>query len=149
MSSETADPTPRPAPPETLDEVPQVRALMSTRVVAIVPSAPLMTALRLMVARAVRHLPVMDGGQCVGIVTETDLLRGLAARTGPAGAAALHVADVARAVTAVPESVPLDEAATLMERGGLDALLVADGDGGLVGIVTATDLIHALARHRH
>jgi len=140
------DPLPRPAPPETLDEVPPVRTLMSTRLVAIVPSAPLDTALRLMIADAVRHLPVMEGGRCTGLVTETDLLRGLAARRGPWGTTDLRVRDVARAPSVVTETTRLDEAAALMGRDGTDAVLVVDGDGGLVGIVTATDVVRTLAR---
>ncbi|GAA4542164.1 CBS domain-containing protein [Pseudonocardia xishanensis] len=140
------DPLPRPAPPETLDDQPPVRALMSRRVVAIVPTAPLSTALQLMVAEGVRHLPVMEDGRCTGMVTETDVLRGLAARRGPWGTADLRVLDVVRTAPAVVESTPVGAAATVMLQERTDAVLVVGADGGIAGIVTATDLVHALAR---
>jgi len=134
------------APPEVLDDDPPVRALMSTRVVAIVPSAPLSTALHLMVTAGVRHLPVMEDGRCTGMVTETDVLRGLAARRGPWGTADLHVLDVLRAAPAVTGSTRLSGAAAVMLDGDNDAVLIRGADGGIAGILTATDLVHALAR---
>lgn len=140
------DPLPRPAPPETLDDQPPVRAIMSTTVVAIEPTAPLSTALHLMLADGVRHLPVMEDGRCTGMVTETDLLRGLAARRGPWGTADLRVLDVVRSAPAVAVSDPLSTAAAVMLREQCDAVLVLGADGVIAGILTATDLVHALAR---
>ncbi|GAA4682097.1 hypothetical protein GCM10023215_14990 [Pseudonocardia yuanmonensis] len=134
----------RPAPPETLDDDPPVRAVMTHRLVGVDPATPLPTALRLMVAGNVRHLPVVREGRCVGMVAEVDLLRGLAARRGPFGAATLLVADVLRPVVAVPPDTPLHEIAARMDDERTDALLVVEG-GRPVGLVTATDLVHALA----
>ncbi|MFR9802432.1 CBS domain-containing protein [Pseudonocardia sp. RS010] len=134
----------RPAPPETLDDDPPVRTAMSRRVVAIDAAAPLRTALRLMTAGDVRHLPVIRGDRCVGMVAEVDLLRGLAAVRGPLGTARLTVDDVLRPVPVVSPETSLRSAAALMDAERVDALLIGTPDA-LTGIVTATDLVHAIA----
>jgi CBS domain-containing protein len=135
----------RPAPPETLDHDPPVRTVMTHRLVAVDPAVPLPTALQLMIAGRVRHLPVFDGGRCVGIVTETDVLRGLAACRGPLGSTTLLVEALARRVRIVDPGISLHHAAALMDADKVDVLLVGDDESGPIGILTATDLIHALA----
>lgn len=135
------------APPEAMDSDPGVGEYMSTPVVGIVPSASLPVALRLMVARNVRHLPVVEGGRCAAIVSEIDLLHGLAAQHGPLGVTSLRVGDVARDVPAVSAASRLSEAAALMRDNATDAVLIDDDLGRVVGLVTATDLIRAMALH--
>jgi CBS domain-containing protein len=142
----TNDPRPTPAPPETIDDDPFVGSLMSTPLVAIVPSAPLSVALQLMADRQVRHLPVSEEGRCDTVVVEVDLLHGLAAEGGPLGVSPLCVRDVSRLIASVPTRARLSEAARRMRVSGVDAVLVADG-ARLVGIITATDLVKAVARH--
>ena len=134
----------RPAPPETLDEDPALRTVMSHRLVAVDPAVSLATALQLMIAGGVRHLPVFDGASCVGIVTETDVLRGLAACRGPFGSATLPLDAVTRPVRIVAPETSLHAAAALMDESKVDVLLVGDETDGPTGIVTATDLIRAL-----
>ncbi|MCE3555319.1 CBS domain-containing protein [Pseudonocardia sp. RS11V-5] len=138
----------RPAPPETLDDDPPVETVMSRRLVGVDPAAPLPIALRLMVAATVRHLPVVREGRCLGMIAEVDLLRGLAARQGPFGPATLLVADVLRPAPEIPPGTPLHEVAARMDRECTDALLVVEA-GRPLGIVTATDLVQALAARIH
>ncbi|MHA6783106.1 CBS domain-containing protein [Pseudonocardia saturnea] len=132
------------APPETLDDDPPVTELMTHRIVAIVPEAELSVALRLMAAHGVRHLPVLDGARCVGLVLETDVARLLAGGRPEPGVPPLRVADVCRQVHALEPTASRSDAARGMHAGGIDAVLVADGER-LLGIVTATDLIRSLA----
>lgn len=135
----------RPAPPETLDHDPALQTVTSHRLVAVDPAVSLATALQLMIAGGVRHVPVFDGPSCVGIVTETDVLRGLAACRGPLGSATLPLEAVTRPVRIVAPATSLHAAAALMDAMKVDVLLVGDDTDGPTGIVTATDLIHALA----
>jgi CBS domain-containing protein len=60
------------APPESRDDDPLVSTLMAIPIVAITPDAPVTTALDLMAATAVRHLPVFEGHRCCGLVVEAD-----------------------------------------------------------------------------
>ncbi len=63
------------APPDDAD--PPVIELMIDALVGIVPNAPLPTALHVMVGAGVRHIPVIDGPDCVGMLLESDLIERL------------------------------------------------------------------------
>lgn len=60
-----------------------VSEVMTPDVLAVTPDMPLYEAARLMVARWVRHLPVVDEGQVVGVLSLRDLV-GVLAALGPA-----------------------------------------------------------------
>ncbi|HWM06578.1 MAG TPA: CBS domain-containing protein, partial [Actinophytocola sp.] len=71
------------APPEAADDEPLVRHDMTRNVVAIAADADLLIASRIMAARGVRHLPVMDGARCLGLLLEIDVLQALALADNP------------------------------------------------------------------
>ena len=56
-----------------LDE--PVSAAMSAPAISAEPTTPVLTALALMTQKRFRHLPVMTGGQLVGIVSIGDLVK--------------------------------------------------------------------------
>ncbi|WP_082538448.1 MULTISPECIES: CBS domain-containing protein [unclassified Pseudonocardia] len=133
------------APPETLD--PRLRQLMSTRLVAITPNTPIRTALDLMLVQGTHHLPVFDGVRCVGVVTESDVLRGIAAQHSPIGHVTLTAESPLVRAIVLPESTRLVEAAAAMSAKRQDMVLVESG-GRVRGIVTATDIVrHYATRH--
>ncbi|MGD9988535.1 CBS domain-containing protein [Pseudonocardia sp.] len=135
----------RPARPDTADDDPTVRSVMSTQLVGIVPAATLDVALRLMVARQVRHLPVVDRRDHRRVVSEADLLRGILASHWSFALEPLRVEDAARPAAVVRPDDRLSAAARAMHRCGADVVLVED-DGSLVGMLTATDMIVAATR---
>ncbi|MHB8341560.1 MAG: CBS domain-containing protein [Mycobacteriales bacterium] len=51
-----------------------VSAIMTKNVLTIGPATPLHEAARHMAARWIRHLPVVDGGKVVGMVSQRDLV---------------------------------------------------------------------------
>ena len=131
------------APPEAADE-PRVHHLMTPHVVAVVADADLLIAGRVMAARRVRHLPVMDGPRCRGLLLEIDVLQALALADNPLVRPPLLTGELCRTA---PEVRPEDRrsvAARQMRAAGIDAVLVCDG-GSVVGILTATDLVRSLA----
>ncbi len=132
------------APPETLDDDPPVSTFMTRRLVGIVPEAALPVALRLMVAGGVRHLLVMDGERCLGLVLEQDVARVL---TGPRTPAPALVGDLCRRTPRLHPADRRSAAAARMHEAGIDAAVVV-GDGRLLGIVTATDVLRSLAQAR-
>jgi len=52
-----------------------VREIMSTPVVTLPPESTVDTAMRLMTERRIRHLPVVDAGRVVGVVSIGDLVK--------------------------------------------------------------------------
>jgi CBS domain-containing protein len=132
------------APPEAADDEPLVRQVMTSGVVAIVTDADLLIASRIMAARSVRHLPVMDGQQCHGLLLEIDVVHALALADNPLLRPPLLAGELCRAVPVVRSGDRRSTAARRMRTGGIDAVLVCDGES-VVGILTATDLIRSLA----
>ena len=133
------------APPDTLDDDPRLAALASPVLVGVEPDTPVGTALRAMIAREVRHLPVLDGARCVGMVTEADLLRGLAAGNGPFGHTTLLVRDLAGPAVVLPGGTRLSRASARMIAERVDAVLLGGSDG-VHAIVTATDVLRHYSR---
>jgi CBS domain-containing protein len=56
-----------------------VSTIMTTEVVTVTPDTPLHEAAQHMATRWIRHLPVIDNGRVVGIVSQRDLVGVLAA----------------------------------------------------------------------
>ncbi len=111
------------------------------RLVAVHPAVDAFTALTVMRRHEVRHLPVVADDRCVGLLTETDLLRGLASS---ASAEELTVAALChRPAPAVPAGSSLHTMATTMVASAADAVLVVNR-GVMVGMVTASDVLGAV-----
>lgn len=92
---------------------------------------------RLMLAeRQVHHLPVLDGGKLVGMVTERGLAR---SRDGEA----MTVEQVMTLAHEVDASTGLGDALELMAERQHDAVVVT-GEGRIEGIFTAMDAVRVL-----
>lgn len=57
----------------------QVKEIMTARVVYAQPDQNIEECMALMTEKRVRHLPVMDGGQLVGVISIGDLVKGIIA----------------------------------------------------------------------
>ncbi len=55
----------------------RVREIMSTHVVCVTPDQTIEEGMALMTERRVRHLPVIDGGQVLGLVSIGDLVKSI------------------------------------------------------------------------
>ncbi|MEJ2866131.1 CBS domain-containing protein [Actinomycetospora sp. OC33-EN08] len=114
---------------------------VSTRVVVVPTAATVAEALETMHRERIRHLPVVHGTDCVGLVVQGDLVGVLGADRH---VALRTVAGFVHAV--VPRVAPSDPPARVARAildGGLEAALVVER-GRLVGIVTGTDALRAL-----
>lgn len=124
-----------------------VRGRMIREVVTASPSTSLADALALMHEKRIRHLPVVDGGELVGIVSDRDL-RGAGPAEGLATAEerrrvmeVRRVGDVmVRDLVVAEPDVPIEEAARMMAQNRVGALPVLQA-GELVGILTASDIL--------
>jgi acetoin utilization protein AcuB len=122
-----------------------VRDRMSRPAVTVAARASLAEALRLMADHRIHYLPVVDDEDyLVGMVNEDDVL-GIR-RAGPAQGAAVGAVMSAPAVSVGPW-VPLEEALHVMVDRSIGALPVVQ-DGRVIGILTQSDMVSALARGR-
>jgi CBS domain-containing protein len=53
----------------------QVRDIMTRDPITLPPTAPVIDALRIMSARNIGRIPIVEDGKIVGIVTRTDILK--------------------------------------------------------------------------
>lgn len=130
-----------------------VQDIMQPSVITVTPRTTLPEALRLVQQRGIRHLPVVDEGRLVGIVSDRDLKRSMAS---PATGLERHelayllervtLADImTRAVITIAPMFPVEEAARVMVREKISALPVTEA-GRLVGILTETDVLDLFVR---
>jgi acetoin utilization protein AcuB len=123
-----------------------VRDIMTSPVVSIAPEITLEDAYRTMQQKGIRHLPVVDGGKLVGVITDRDLRLAtstLAPAPFPPGSKV--AGSMCRAVATADTMDPVEEAARKMREKKIGCLPVVD-DGRVVGIVTGLDLLDALMR---
>ncbi len=136
--------------------VPPVKAFMSGDPVDVDGDASAFDALDLMLTRGFRHLPVVDRSRRVlGVLSLDDLCAafGLPRNRGQALGAAeqrrLRASRVSEVMTPAPQTVREDgaiaDAADRMADRRIGCLPVVDEQGLLVGMLTETDLLRALA----
>jgi acetoin utilization protein AcuB len=106
---------------------------------------PLEQAKRQMAEYGVRHLPVLHGGRCVGILSDRDLK--LAYIVEADKAAKIRVGDACQSeVYSVLATTPLREVAAHMGEHGIGSALIVDEREKVIGIFTTTDACRALAQ---
>lgn len=124
--------------------VPPVRECMSTAPATIASDRPLTEAARIMRDRGIRHLPVVDGEELVGMLSERDVtvVRSLASVN-------LETVRVGQVMNEVPLTVApdtlLDEVAGAMAERRVGSAVVVDGPR-VVGIFTTVDALRAIQR---
>ena len=127
-----------------------VRSRMTPEVFTASPETTIAEALNITRSHRIRHLPVLQDGRLVGLVTDRDLRLAMP----PIGAEqrdelkrALHSRTVGEVmvtqIITAPPLTPVEEAAKLLYENRIGCLPIMDGDR-LVGILTETDLLRAL-----
>jgi acetoin utilization protein AcuB len=117
-----------------------VRERMTRNPVTVRPNDTLAEAAAKIKAGTFRRLPVEEAGKLVGILSEFDF----ADRRPWLNSVAVKDAMTHRVVTVSPDAT-LEHASALLSQHEIGALPVVE-DGGLVGIITAKDLLMAEPR---
>jgi acetoin utilization protein AcuB len=124
---------------------PQVIAFMTPFPHSIDVDAPLEDAHKLMREHRFRHLPVMSGGEIVGVLTDRDIKLVLGPDFGTPDERELRVRDAyVERPCVVPASTPVAKVARVMAQNRIGSAIVTK-HGKLVGIFTVTDACRALA----
>jgi len=127
----------------------QAKDVMSDGVMSVNARATLLEAARLLVNAGVSAMPVIDDqGTMVGILSEADLIRGIAAQADPgkaiADAKARHVAEIMiKDVVTADEETNLSDIASLMLSRNIKRVPILR-DGSVVGVVSRVDILQAL-----
>lgn len=123
--------------------IPSIQKYMTVAPQTIGDDQTLASAQRIMKELEVRHLPVLHGGELVGIVTDRDLA--VASALVGASPKEMKLSDIAGGeVYTVSPDAPLDEVASTMARNKYGSAVIVH-NGKPVGIFTTVDACRALA----
>ena len=129
-----------------------ISEIMTTNVVSVDLGQQLTDVYHALNRAEFDHVPVLDGDMPVGIISSTDVLR-LVYDIDSANDQMLtmmldhqfNIEDVmSTQLVTLPDTASVHDAAELLAEGGMHSLLVIGPAGGLVGIVTTTDLVRFL-----
>lgn len=127
--------------------VPRIKTVMTPFPHSIAPSASLDEAQSMMATHDIRHLPVCDNHQVVGVLSERELRAGLALRDAGTAPIQVKVDDVClKEPLLVDLDARLDVVATEMAIRRIGSAIVMRGDK-LAGILTTTDVCRLLAEY--
>jgi acetoin utilization protein AcuB len=120
---------------------------MSKPVISISPDMPIAEALNMMKVEKVRRFPVVKEGKLLGVISDKDLLN-----ASPSPVSTLSIWEMnyllnkitvsevmVKNIFTVTEDTPIEQAARIMADNKIGGLPVMR-DGGVVGIITETDL---------
>ncbi|NVB40041.1 CBS domain-containing protein [Pseudenhygromyxa sp. WMMC2535] len=125
-----------------MGRIPRIKSVMTAFPFSIAPGEDLARAQEMMREHGIRHLPVCEQHNVIGILSERDTR--VALRVDAQGVP-LTVGDVCtRQPFIVGLETPLDEVAEEMARRQIGSALVMRGDK-LAGILTTTDVCRLLA----
>ena len=116
-----------------------ISPLVSSNVVSLTPTMTIRQAARWMKSQNVGCVAILDEEQPIGLVTDRDIA--LACGTGKLSPDAPITELAAHPPVTVLESLSLPDAIATMAEEGVRRLLVTDGLGRMVGILSVDDLV--------
>jgi acetoin utilization protein AcuB len=125
-------------------QYPTVKEFMTASPLTIAPTESLAAAHKIMREHQVRHLPVLNRGRVVGIVSQRDLF--LVESLPDAKPAEVQVDEaMVEDPFTVPPDAPIGEVVEQMIENKLGSAIVCEGDR-VLGVFTTIDALRALHR---
>ena len=125
---------------------------MNPNVITVDADDSMLDATKILKEHNIRHLPVLEKGKLVGVITDRDLKR-----ASPSDATSLEAHEllylianikVREIMTRNPITVPynftIEEAAEILLQAKISGMPVVDKDGDVIGTITQTDLFKVL-----
>ena len=130
----------------------KIREIMTREVKTVGPQEDARSVYQKLTGLGVHHVPVVDAGKVVGILSTTDY-RGLVHGAGKGGKITTDMVfgglSVGALMTKDPLTLPPDatvtSAASVMLKHGIHAVPVVE-DGALQGILTSNDILSAVSK---
>jgi acetoin utilization protein AcuB len=122
----------------------EIKDVMTQTPFTIGDDQPVSRAKHEMVVRGIRHIPVLRGGECVGLVSDRDLklVHDIQSERGEA----LIISDVCSTdVYTVALNEPVKNVAAYMAETGVGSAVVVNEAEKVVGIFTVTDACRLLS----
>jgi len=122
--------------------------IISGKVITINIKDDVKKAFELMKSKKIRHIPVLDGGKLVGIITNTDLRQVLIPSKSEGAEQTFYFTSkfstvgeiMTKGTITVTPQTDVEEAARLLQHYKIGGLPVVEGDK-LVGMITGTDIL--------
>lgn len=115
----------------------RIQDMMSKQVIRVAPATSIAEARERLRTDEISHLVVMDGKRLAGVISEKDL--------HGAGDDKPVAAVMSRRIVTIEPTATVRRAAGILRGRGIGCLPVLD-DGALVGILTTSDILTALAK---
>jgi len=125
---------------------------MNPNVITVDADDSMLDATKLLKEHNIRHLPVLEKGKLVGVVTDRDLKR-----ASPSDATSLEAHEVLYLIAnikvreimtknpiTVPYNFTIEEAAEILLQAKISGMPVVDKQGDVIGTITQTDLFKVL-----
>jgi CBS domain-containing protein len=130
----------------------KVRDLMQRDVQTIHPDATVAELVQTLADQHISGLPVTEGGQLIGVVSSTDVLQAAAEKEDEEARDTLFEHTLVREIMSpnphvITPDADVREAARNMLYADVKRLFVLD-DGELVGVISQTDIAHAVGTGR-
>ena len=123
---------------EGVRDMRRVSEMMVSDVVTIDSSASVADAAKQMIQEGKGTLPIMEGDQLHGMITDRDIVAHVVAEGRDNTSTTVHDIAIRDLITVGPDQ-DVEEAHELMDQHGLDRLLVVE-EGRLVGLIWGTDI---------
>lgn len=129
-----------------------ISKIMSANVASVQVGQPLSDVRDLMLNANIHHVPIIDGSKLVGLISFTDLMKINFVINGVDERSINAIIDqqfsireiMSDKLVTIKNTDTIRDGSELLAKGGFHSLPVIDDEGGLVGIVTTTDLIRYL-----
>jgi acetoin utilization protein AcuB len=125
-------------------QYPTLRQYMTPMPCTIGPTSTLARARQSMLDHQIRHLPVLDGGKIVGLLSERDLF--MVESIPGVNPTAVRVEEaMASSPFVVAPDAPVSEVIETMIERKLGSAIVAEDGGQVVGVFTTIDALQVLS----
>ncbi len=129
-----------------IDHENKVQSIMTTHLVTVLPEAPIVDVSRLMLEKKIRCVLVCDKDRNLrGIVTDSDLVFGVAGRAGDALQNSISEIMSIDPIVVNPDADIYDVVAIMSDRGFRRVPVV--NDGKVVGIVSIRDIVRNILKN--
>jgi acetoin utilization protein AcuB len=128
-----------------------VADLMTSQVIGVEATDSLQAAARVMVSKGIRHLPVLEAGRVIAVLSDRDIRLMVTDLVDPQERRAYMestpvLKHASSPVISAQTSTSVRDAARLFVESRIGCLPVVGQDDALLGIVTQTDLLKWIAR---